>query len=221
MKHDIRFDPSLYAIADASVLPLESVRALLASAISGGVTAVQVRAKKLEDADLLDFASAIVEVASRAGIPVIVNDRVDVALAVGASGVHLGAGDFPPAVARSVLGERSMLGATAHSRDEVAAACAAGADYIGFGSIYRSPSKDVGVVQGLAGLREARRLTDLPLVAIGGITVERAAEVIAAGADGVAVISGLWSSEDPEAGARDYRRAIERGRRERRARDHR
>jgi thiamine-phosphate pyrophosphorylase len=214
------FDPSLYAIADVSATPPASVRSLVKRAISGGVTAVQVRAKKLEDDEFLEFASAIAEVAAETGVPVIVNDRLDVALAVRASGVHLGAGDFPVRVARRVLGEEYIIGATAHSRGEIEEAVAAGADYIGFGTIYPSPSKDVGVVQGLDGLREARGLTSLPLVAIGGITVGRTAGVIAAGADGVAVISGLWSSEDPGARAREYAAAVERGRRDRGA-DHR
>jgi thiamine-phosphate pyrophosphorylase len=209
------FDPSLYAIADASAIPPASARSLVRSAISGGVTAVQVRAKKLDDAALLEFAAAVVEAASAAGVPVIVNDRLDVALAVRASGVHLGAGDLPVGVARRVLGDGYVVGATAHSGAEIAEADAAGADYIGFGAIYPSPTKDVGVVQGLGGLREARRLTALPIVAIGGITAERTAAVIAAGADGVAFISGLWSSEDVEARAREYAAAVERGRRAR------
>jgi thiamine-phosphate pyrophosphorylase len=215
------FDPSLYAIADACATPPASVRSLLESAVSGGVTAVQVRAKKLSGADFLKFASAVVEVAAAAGVAVIINDRVDVALAVRASGVHLGDGDFPVGAAREVLGGGYVIGATAHSRGEIAEADEAGADYIGFGAVYPSPSKDVGVVQGLEGLREARRLTSLPLVAIGGITVERTAGVIAAGADGVAVISGLWSSDDPGARAREYAAAVERGRAERASADHR
>ncbi len=209
-----RSDPdfSLYAIADASVLPSSHVLRLVERAIAGGVTAVQVRAKGLEDAAFLDFACTIVDAAARHEVPTLVNDRVDIALASGARGVHLGAGDIPPKVARRLLGPAAVIGVTAHSLEEVRAAEGCGAHYIGFGSIYPSPSKTVEAIQGLEGLRRARPLTDLPIIAIGGITVDRASEIIAAGADGVAVISGLWSAEDPESRAREYARAIELGR---------
>jgi thiamine-phosphate pyrophosphorylase len=205
-------DFSLYAIADASVLPPSHAPSLVERAIAGGVTAVQVRAKGFEDAAFLDFACAIVDAASRHGVPTLVNDRVDIALASGVRGVHLGAGDIPPTVARRLLGPAAVIGVTAHSLEEVRAAEGWGAHYIGFGSIYPSPSKAVETIQGLEGLRRARPLTELPIIAIGGVTVDRASEVIAAGADGIAVISGLWSAEDPESRAREYARAIKLGR---------
>ncbi len=207
-----RFDPSLYAIVDQATLRSATAPSLVEEAIAGGVTLLQVRAKGLDDAGYLDYARAVAAAASRHGVPVLVNDRVDIALAVRADGVHLGEGDLPPALARRLMGPRAVIGATAHSLEQVLEAERAGADYIGFGSIYRSPSKQVVAIQGTEGIREASRLTGLPIVAIGGITVERAAEVIGAGADGVAVISGLWSAPDVAARAAQYADAIARGR---------
>jgi thiamine-phosphate pyrophosphorylase len=199
-----RFDPTLYAIADASVLTAAGAPSLVDSALKGGVTVLQIRAKDLSDADFLDFARAVAGTAAPHGIPVIVNDRVEAVTAVGAHGVHLGAEDMAVSAARSILGDDALIGTTAHSMDEVEAADASGADYVGFGSIFPSPTKVVEEIQGAGGIAMARGLTALPIVAIGGITVERAAEVIAAGADGVAVISGLWGSDDVEARAREY-----------------
>lgn len=211
MTSDKRFDPTLYAIADGSIMSVRSGPELVRRAIAGGVTVVQVRAKNLSYAEFLAFAGAIIAAAAPANAPVIVNDNVEIALAAQAGGVHLGAEDSPVLEARRVLGDAALIGATAHSMQEVRVAADAGADYIGFGAIYPSPSKRVDVIQGLDGIRKARALTELPLVAIGGITVERAAEVIGAGADGVAVISGLWSADDVESRAREYRAAIRRG----------
>jgi len=206
------FDPTLYAIADSSVMTDLSAPALVERAIAGGVTAVQIRAKDLAEDEFVDFVRAVMEVTSELGVAAIVNDRADLALRLGADGAHVGAGDIPISKARRMLGADAVVGATAHSLDEVRAATEAGATYIGFGSVYHSPTKKVPSVQGLDGVREARKATRLPLVAIGGITVERAREVVAAGADGVAVISGLWSAEDVAARAREYIEAIEWGR---------
>jgi thiamine-phosphate pyrophosphorylase len=212
MKASIRFDPTLYAIADAGVLSAADAPGVLVKAIAGGVTAVQIRAKELTDDEFVGFASELIAVAHSHEIPAIINDRVEAAVSLKADGVHLGAEDMNVPDARRVLGEGSIIGATAHGLEEVAKAEALGADYVGFGSIYPSPSKVVEAIQGIDGVRKARELTRLSIVAIGGITVERAADVIAAGADGVAVISGLWGAEDPESRAREYRAAIARGR---------
>jgi thiamine-phosphate diphosphorylase len=207
------FDPTLYAIADASVMSAEAAPRLLESALKGGVTAVQVRAKELGDSEFVEFGRAVVAAACRYGVPVIVNDRVALVSRLGAAGVHLGARDMAASTARSLLGVDALIGTTAHSKEEIRAADVSGADYVGFGSIFPSPTKKVEAIQGLEGVGKARKLTSLPIVAIGGITAGRAAEVIAAGADGVAVISGLWSAKDVEARAREYIAAIECARR--------
>jgi len=215
MTPTMSFDPTLYAIADAGVLSAADAPEVLAKAIAGGVTAVQIRAKELTDDEFVGFASELIAVARSNKISAIVNDRVEAAVSLNADGVHLGAEDVPVRDAHRVLGKDAIIGVTAHSLEEVANAEALGADYVGFGSIYPSPSKVVEAIQGIDGVRKARELTRLPIVAIGGITVERAADVISAGADGVAVISGLWGAEDPEPRAREYRAAIARGRQKR------
>ena len=207
----MRFDPTLYAIADAGVLSTADAPEILAKAIAGGVTAVQIRAKELTDEEFIGFASGLIAVARSEKIPAIINDRVEAAISLNADGVHLGAGDMPVHDARRLMGEDAIIGVTAHSFDEVANAEALGADYVGFGSVFPSPSKVVDAIQGMDGVRKARELTRLPIVAIGGITVARTADVIAAGANGVAVISGLWGAEEPESRAREYRAAIARG----------
>ena len=212
MSPNRRFDPTLYAIADASVMTPSAAPSLVESALAGGVTAVQVRAKELSGPEFLAFARGIVEVAKRRGVAVIVNDRVDLVEALAADGVHLGVGDMPVAAARALLGESALIGTTAHDMEELCAAEASGADYVGFGSIFPSPTKEVVVIQGVEEVVKARKLTRLPMVAIGGITVERTTDVIAAGADGVAVISGLWSATDVESRAREFRSAVRRGR---------
>jgi thiamine-phosphate pyrophosphorylase len=212
MTRKIHFDPTLYVIADAAVLRREDAVRLLEGAIAGGASAVQIRAKNLTDREFVAFAGELLLVARARAIPVIVNDRVDIAMAIRADGVHLGADDIPVPDARRLLGGNAIIGVTAHSLDEVGAAADLDVDYVGFGSVYPSPSKVVGVIQGTDGVRRARKLTRLPIVAIGGITAERAEEVIAAGADGVAVISGVWHSEDPKARARQYIEAIARAR---------
>lgn len=209
MKQQSRFDPTLYAIADSSVLTVEQAPALVERAIAGGVTAVQVRAKDLDDSLFVKFALAVTGVAAREGVKVIINDRVALVSAVEADGVHLGSLDMAVSTARALLGAEALIGTTAHNMDEIREAEMSDADYVGFGSIYPSPTKKVEEIQGTEGIRAARQLTTLPMVAIGGITVERAADVIAAGADGIAVISGLWSAEDVEARARRYRAAID------------
>lgn len=205
------FDLTLYAIADASIMSIQSAPSLVENAIAGGVTAFQIRAKNLSHSEFLLFAEAVLAATSPHDVRVIINDDVEIALATEADGVHLGADDVPIAEARRTLGDLALIGATAHSMKELKAAAKAGADYIGFGSIYPSPSKKVEAIQGPAGIRKARAVTSLPLIAIGGITVGRAAEVIGAGADGVAVISGLWSAGDVESRAREYRAEINRG----------
>jgi thiamine-phosphate pyrophosphorylase len=212
MKPYTLFDPTLYAIADASVTPVSTAPGLVKSALAGGVTVIQIRAKELGDSEFLEFARAIAKVAGLHGVPVIVNDRVEAVSHVGADGVHLGAKDMTVTEARSLLGDEALIGTTAHSMDEIRAAEGAGADYVGFGSIFSSPTKMVETIQGVEGIVEARKQTDLPIVAIGGITVDRTADVIAAGADGVAVIFGLWSAADAESRAREYLSAIEEGR---------
>jgi len=161
--------------------------------LAGGARLIQLRDKEASARELLDQARACVKLTREAGAKLIINDRVDVALTVGADGVHLGQDDLSVEDAREILGEDKIIGVSTHSMDQFRAALETSASYIAIGPVYPTKTKEnPAPVVGVELVREARRLTDRPLVAIGGITAERAPEVIAAGADSVAVISALY-----------------------------
>jgi len=172
---------------------------LLTALADAGVDGFQVRAKRLNDTELLELTRRVIAFAS--GTTVLVNDRVDIALLAGASGVHLGAGDLPIDEARH-LAPGLLIGGTCRNAAGARAAHRAGADYVGFGPIYATGSKH-GLPDPLGpeAIGDAARV--LPVVGIGGITDRNAADVYAAGAHGVAVISGVWDAPDPVAAARD------------------
>ena len=176
-------------------------------AIAGGATMLQLRDKRSSDRDVLATATAIADLCRTARVPFIVNDRVDIAWASGAAGVHLGHDDLPPAVARRLLGNNAVIGMSAGNPAELATALPAHPDYLGVGPMYATRTKsDAGAPVGPAmirALREAAPAT--PLVGIGGITAENAAAVLAAGADGIAVVSAVVAAQDVEAATRALR----------------
>ncbi|HEU0185425.1 MAG TPA: thiamine phosphate synthase [Blastocatellia bacterium] len=184
--------PKLYAITDrqwSNCTHEEIVRMLL----DGGARLIQLRDKEAIGRELLDQAMACMRLTRKAGATLIINDRVDVALTADADGVHLGQEDLSVAEAREILGRDKIIGVSTHSIDQFRAALETSADYIVVGPVYPTMTKEnPDPVVGLDLVREARKLTDRPLVAIGGINHERAPEVIAAGADCVAVISALY-----------------------------
>lgn len=141
------------------------------------------------------------------GIPVIINDRVDVAIAVGADGVHVGQSDIPARLVRQMIGPDKILGVSTKSPAEAAKAAADGADYIGVGAVFPTSTKDSSVV-GLDGLREACAV-GVPAVAIGGVGVHNATDVIATGVDGLAVVSAVFAAPDVEAATRELRQAVD------------
>ena len=202
--------PSLMAIVDleaaaqAGWTPIDLARAFL----SGGARLLQVRAKAASGASFLDVASAIVALAREAGGAVIVNDRADIAALSGADGVHLGQDDLAPVLARRVVGESAIVGLSTHTQAQLTAACDAPVNYVAIGPVFATSTKATGYdALGLGRVRAAADVAQargLPLVAIGGITVESAASVLAAGAASVAVIGDLLSTGDPEARVREY-----------------
>jgi thiamine-phosphate pyrophosphorylase len=167
-------------------------------AIAGGADVVQLREKEAAGRAFLEAAQEIRRLTREANVPFIVNDRVDVALAVDADGVHVGQDDLPAAVARRLIGNERLVGVSARSMEEAQRAERDGADYIGFGPIYeaRGTKPDTIDPLGLERLREVCRTSTVPVIAIGGINDGNVEEVIAAGADGVAVISGVVSAMD-------------------------
>lgn len=195
--------PVVHLITDRALAPDPVARA--AATLAGfppGRVAVHLREKDLGGAALLALARALVAACHARGQLLLVNDRIDVALAAGADGVHLPSAGVRPADARGLLGPTALVGVSCHSADDVRRARDGGASYATFGPIYDTPSKrPYGAPVGVAALREAARL-GLPLVALGGIDPDRVAEVRAAGAAGVAAIRAWLSARDPAAAVR-------------------
>lgn len=170
-------------------------------ALSGGIAAVQYRHKKKNDPDRVGLGMEIKQLCAAAGVPFIVNDDLELALELGADGLHLGQDDGDPAAARKLLGPDKIIGVSTHDLEEARRAEAAGADYIGFGAMYPTDSKDVRYLPGPDGLALARVGIGIPIVAIGGINRTNAARVIDAGADAIAVISAVLDSREPDLAA--------------------
>lgn len=187
-------------VRDGQTGLLERARA----AALGGATCIQLRLKDVPARDLVELARGLVRAV---GVPVIVNDRADVAIAAGAAGVHLGPDDVPPAVVRSFAPDGFIIGASVGTAGEVGGA--EGADYVGIGPVFATGSKsDAGAAIGVGGFSLLAAATGLPAVGIGGITQENAREVIDAGAAGVAVIAAVFGATDPLAAARELASAI-------------
>lgn len=204
--------PLLYAILDfALVAPAQ--RLFVGEALCAArVDALQLRAKSESPRGMAALAAALLPIARAHDVPLLINDRVDVALAIGADGVHLGAGDLPPEAARGLLGEGPLLGCTAHDDVELEAldraAGAAGIDYVGFGAIYPTRTKKDARERGPAALTAAVARTRLPLVAIGGIQPDRIAAIRASGMAGIAVASALSRLERVPGAVQAFRVAL-------------
>jgi thiamine-phosphate pyrophosphorylase len=169
----------------------------LKEAAAGGAMLFQYRNKTAPGRDLFHQAEQLRQAACDVGATFIVNDRCDVAMAVEADGVHLGQGDLPLSLAKAVMGSDKLIGISTHTAEQVREATAGGSDYVGFGPIFPTASKaDHEPVVGVEGLRHARRLTPLPMFAIGGITIASAEGIMQAGADGIAVMSAVWAAPD-------------------------
>jgi thiamine-phosphate pyrophosphorylase len=208
------FDPTLYLVTDTALCAPRSVPEVVAAAVAGGVTAVQVRDKTASRRELLALVRAVQEVLP-AGVPLIVNDAVDVALLTGADGVHVGQDDLPADEVRRLLGPDALIGVSAGTPDELATVTALPAgtvDLVGIGPVWATPTKpDAGAALGPDGLRSlaaAARAAGLATVAIGGIHADRAAAVAATGVDGICVVSDVCAATDPAEAARLLRKTI-------------
>ncbi len=196
--------PRLYVILDAALLTIPETDCAQRLA-EAGVRLIQYRHKSAPSRELLDSSSRLAALLIPRAVTFIVDDRADVALLAGASGVHVGQEDLEADAARSVLGPGKLVGVSTHNREQFQRATATSADYIGVGPIFSTSTKaNPDPVVGTDFIRRIRPLTDKPIVAIGGITLERAAEVIQAGADSVAVISDVLRAPDPGERARQY-----------------
>lgn len=204
-----RVDFSLYLVTDRRQTGGRPLAPLVGQAVAGGLRVVQVRERDLATRDLLDLSRELCGLVRARGGRVMINDRVDLALALGADGVHLRSDSLPVAVARRLLGADRLLGVSAHSPDEVARAESDGADFVVLGPVYETPSKrEYGPPIGLRPIEEAGRRCRIPVFAIGGITVGRVAEVRRAGARGVAVVSAILSAGSAESATRQFLDAL-------------
>lgn len=193
----MRFDPSVYVIADRAFGRGRPLEDLVAAAVAGGATMVQLREKEWPANQVVEEGRRLLGITHRAGVPLIVNDRADIAMAIGADGVHLGPDDLPVVDARRMLGPDAIIGASAATVEEALAAQSAGADYLGVGSIFPTTSKpDAGDAIGVEPLTRIKAAVRIAVVAIGGIAHGNAALAIRAGADGVAVISAVVGADD-------------------------
>ena len=202
-------DYSVYLVTDRGLARGRTTFDIVAAAIRGGVSCVQLREKSCSTREFIEEALAIRPLLAQHKIPLIINDRIDVALAVEADGVHLGQKDMPCPQARRLVPETMLIGISAESLGDAVQAAKEGADYIGVSPIYATPTKtDTAPPLGLEGLLAIRAAVDIPLVGIGGVNTANAGDVIKNGADGVAVVSAIVAADNPEAAARDLQEIV-------------
>lgn len=207
-------DVSLYVITDGRIARGRDQVELIERAIAGGATTVQLRDKEMPARDQVALGKRLRDLTRSTKTTLIVNDRIDLALAIDADGVHLGQDDFPPSAARALLGHDRLIGVSVGNPGEFELVRAQGADYIGTGPLALTGTKgDAGAAIGTAGIRAVREITNLPMVAIGGVNASNAAGAMTAGANGIAVISAVLGADDPEAAARELRAIVDAHRR--------
>lgn len=189
-------DYSIYLVTDDACLQGRALIDCVREALEGGVTLVQYRAKTASSAEMYAEALQLKALCDSFKVPLIINDRLDIAMAVGAAGVHLGQDDLPCAAARKILGEDYIIGVSAHNPAEAKAALQSGADYLGCGAVFGTATKADVKKLGTEGLAAICKDKGLPVVGIGGVTADNYREVRAAGADGAAIVSGILAQPD-------------------------
>lgn len=206
----------VYLVTDRSFSRGRTTFEIVEAAVRGGVSVVQLREKELETGDFYQEGLAIRYCLKAAGVPLIINDRIDIALALDADGVHLGRSDMPADVARRLLGPDKIIGLSVNEPAHVVEDVVSLVNYLAISPLFFTATKtDITTPWGLEGLRKARTMTDLPLVAIGSIKRENAREVIQAGADSVAVVSAITAADDPERATKDLVKQVREGKRRR------
>lgn len=187
---------NIYLVTDSNCIGERSLLECVEEALKGGVTLVQYRSKETDGGIMYKEALALRELCDKYQVPLIVNDRVDVALAVGAAGVHLGQDDLPCAVARKLVPENFIIGVSAHNVEEALAAQKDGANYLGCGAVFGSQTKNNVSSLGLEKLKSIREAVDIPIVGIGGVTADNYAKVLETGANGAAIVSGILGAQN-------------------------
>ena len=198
----MKVDYSLYLCTDRNLLNGKNFEETIELAIKGGVTIVQLREKNCSSREFLEIATSIKKITSKYKIPLIINDRIDIALAVDADGVHVGQDDLPCKTAREILGEEKIIGVSVSTVETAIKAEIDGANYIGVGAIFKTSTKTDAEIVSLETLKKIRDSVKIPVVAIGGINKSNLPQ-IKNFIDGVAVVSAIISNENPEVAAKD------------------
>ena len=206
MKPEI--DYSLYLVTDRGLMTTPTLEEAVEQAIDGGCTLVQLREKNASSREFYRSAVSVKKVTDRRGVPLIINDRLDIALASGAAGVHLGQSDLPAAAARRVLGPDKIVGVSASTPAQAEAAQAAGADYLGVGAMFPTGTKTDADIVSMEELKKIRAAVSIPIVAIGGINLRTAPLFRGTGIDGFAVVSAILARKDIRAAARGLRNIL-------------
>ena len=200
----------LYLVTDRDLSLERSLEEVVSEAVRGGVTMVQLREKDAATGEFIELAGRLMKILTPLGIPLIINDRVDVALAVDADGVHIGQSDMPYETARRLLGPDKIIGLSVENMDDLIKANSLDVDYVGISPVYSTPTKtDTAEPFGLEGLRKAVNMSKHPTVAIGGMNAGTIADVMAAGTDGVAVVSAICSAENIREAAAQLKAIVE------------
>ena len=201
-------DVTLYLVTDSSYHTEKSLLRTVEEACKGGVTLVQLREKNKGGREYLDKAFKVKEITDRYNVPLIIDDRVDVALACDAAGVHVGASDIPVAVARKLMGPDKIVGATAKTVEAAVKAYEDGADYLGVGAIYPTTTKVVTILTKVSTLKDICEAVPIPAVAIGGLNAGNMDVLEGAGMSGMAVVSAIMKAEDPRKNAQELKQKI-------------
>lgn len=202
-------DYSVYLVTDRTLCGGRDLLDVVAEAVQGGITLVQLREKHAAAREFVELARALKAILRPAGVPLLINDRIDVALAAEADGIHVGQSDMPYGLARRLMGPQAVIGLSVETMDQVHEAEKTDVDYLAASPIFVSGTKtDTGEPWGLKGLSEVRAATTKPLVGIGAIGPENATSVVRAGADGVAVVSAICAAESPKDAARNLLRVV-------------
>ncbi|MDI5884479.1 thiamine phosphate synthase [Cobetia amphilecti] len=198
-------DLSLYLVTDPALCAQRGLEATVMAAVRGGVSVVQLRDKHASDEEMIAQAIRLKALLDEYEVPLIINDRIEVALASGADGLHIGQSDGDPVEARRRLGEDALIGLSVQTLEQLKAVDVERIDYLGLGPVYATPTKpDHAAPLGIEGLTQLVRSSPLPTVAIGGISLANAGEVMTSGTDGLAVVSALCSAEDPAEAAQQF-----------------
>jgi thiamine-phosphate pyrophosphorylase len=189
-------DYTLYLVTDRSLMSSKTLEDSVTDAIAGGATVIQLREKAASSREFFELALRIHNITVKTGVPLIINDRIDIALAINAEGVHIGQSDLPCGIVRKIIGHDKILGVSASNLNDAKAAWAEGADYLGVGAMFATDTKSDANITSLGELAAIRKAVDLPIVVIGGINASTIPHFAGSGIDGIAVVSAVIAAPD-------------------------